>query len=78
MSKLLCISPIDGSLYVERHLASNPEIQAALVKAELVQRAWKQVPLPERIAIARRAIEAFAARETQLAEELSRSENQEA
>ena len=70
MSKLLCISPIDGSLYVERHLASNPEIQAALVKAELAQRAWKQVPLPERIAIARRAIEAFAARETQLAEEL--------
>ena len=58
MSKLQCISPIDGSVYVERRLASNPEIQAALAQAELAQRAWKQVPLSERIAIARRAIAA--------------------
>ena len=34
MNKLQCISPIDGSVYVERHLASNPEIQAALARAE--------------------------------------------
>lgn len=70
MSKLQCISPIDGSVYVERHLASNPEVLVALAKAELAQQAWKQTPLRERIAIGRRAIEAFAARETQLAEEL--------
>ncbi|MDZ4333166.1 MAG: aldehyde dehydrogenase family protein [Pseudomonas sp.] len=70
MSKLQCISPIDGSVYVERHLASNPEIQVALVKAELAQQAWKNTPLAERIAIGRKAIAAFAAKETQLAEEL--------
>ena len=70
MSKLQCISPIDGSVYVERHLASNPEIQAALLKAELAQQAWKNTPLAERIAIGRKAIVAFAAKETQLAEEL--------
>ena len=70
MSKLHCISPIDGSVYVERHLASNPEVLVALAKAELAQHAWKQTPLRERIAIGRRAIEAFAAREAQLAEEL--------
>ncbi|WP_339412529.1 aldehyde dehydrogenase family protein [Pseudomonas sp. EA_35y_Pfl2_R5] len=70
MSKLQCISPIDGSVYVERRLASNPEIQAALAKAELAQQAWKNTPLAERIAIARKAISAFAAKETQLAEEL--------
>ena len=70
MSKLQCISPIDGSVYVERHLASNPEIQAALAKAELAQQAWKSTPLAERIAIGRKAIAAFAAKETQLAEEL--------
>lgn len=70
MSKLQCISPIDGSVYVERHLASNPEIQAALAKAELAQQAWKTTPLAERIAIGRKAIAAFAAKETQLAEEL--------
>ncbi|MDG9756812.1 aldehyde dehydrogenase family protein [Pseudomonas sediminis] len=70
MSKLQCISPIDGAVYVERHLASNPEVLVALAKAELAQQAWKQTPLRERIAIGRRAIEAFAAREAQLAEEL--------
>ena len=70
MSKLQCISPIDGSVYVERHLASNPEIQAALAKAELAQVAWKNTALAERIAIGRKAIAAFAARESQLAEEL--------
>ncbi|WP_275545372.1 MULTISPECIES: aldehyde dehydrogenase family protein [unclassified Pseudomonas] len=70
MSKLQCISPIDGSVYVECHLASNPEVLVALAKAELAQQAWKQTPLRERIAIGRRAIEAFAAREAQLAEEL--------
>lgn len=70
MSKLQCISPIDGSVYVERRLASNPEIQAALALAELAQQRWKQVPLAERVAIGRRAIAAFAARESELAEEL--------
>ncbi|QNH00729.1 aldehyde dehydrogenase family protein [Pseudomonas sediminis] len=70
MSKLQCISPIDGSVYVERHLASNPEVLVALAKAELAQQSWKQTPLRERIAIGRRAIEIFAAREAQLAEEL--------
>lgn len=70
MSKLQCISPIDGSVYVERHLASNPEIQAALAKAELAQQAWKNTSLAARIAIGRKAIAAFAAKESQLAEEL--------
>lgn len=70
MSKLQCISPIDGSVYVERDLASNPEIRAALAKAEQAQKAWKNTPLAERVAIGRRAIAAFAAKEAQLAEEL--------
>lgn len=70
MNKLQCISPIDGSLYVERELASAGEIQAALAKAELAQQRWRQTPVAERVAIGRRAIAAFAAKEAQLAEEL--------
>ena len=70
MSKLQCISPIDGSLYVERDLASASEIKAALAKAERAQQAWKHTPVAERVAIGRQAIAAFAAREEQLAEEL--------
>jgi acyl-CoA reductase-like NAD-dependent aldehyde dehydrogenase len=70
MSKLQCISPIDGSLYVERELASASEVKAALAKAERAQQGWKRAPVAERVAIARQAIAAFAAREDQLAEEL--------
>lgn len=70
MSKLQCISPIDGSVYVERALATASEIQAALARAEQAQQRWRQTPLAERVAIGRRAIAAFAAREAQLAEEL--------
>ncbi|NQD93382.1 aldehyde dehydrogenase family protein, partial [Pseudomonas sp. CrR25] len=70
MSKLQCMSPIDGSLYVERDLASAAEIQAAVTKAEQAQRTWKSTPLAERVAIGRQAIAAFAAKEDQLAQEL--------
>ncbi|WPC05851.1 aldehyde dehydrogenase family protein [Pseudomonas benzenivorans] len=70
MSKLQCISPVDDSLYVERELATAAQIEAALAKAEQAQRAWKTTPLSERVAIGRKAIAAFAAKEEQLAEEL--------
>jgi len=70
MSKLQCISPIDGSVYVERHLASNPEVLAALAKAEAAREPWKHTPVAARVALVRKAISAFAARESQLAEEL--------
>ena len=70
MSKLQCISPIDGSVYVERHLASNPEVLAALAKAEAAREPWKNTPVSERVTLVRKAIAAFAARESQLADEL--------
>ncbi|UCP00611.1 aldehyde dehydrogenase family protein [Metapseudomonas lalkuanensis] len=71
MSKLLqTFSPIDGSVYVERPWASSVEIAAALERAEAARGKWKGVPVAERVAITRRAIAAFAAREAQLAEEL--------
>ncbi|MBS7661993.1 aldehyde dehydrogenase family protein [Pseudomonas lalucatii] len=72
MSKLQCISPIDGALYVERDLATAAQIEAALAKAERAQLAWKATPLSKRVAIGRRAIAAFAVKEAQLAEELCR------
>lgn len=71
MSKQLqCISPIDGSVYVERPLASTSEIAMALAKAEQAQKVWKHTTLAERVSIARKAIAVFAAKENQLAEEL--------
>lgn len=70
MAKLQCISPIDGSVYVERELASAEQISAALERAEQAQRQWKQTPLAKRIAIARKAVELLSAQEAELANEL--------
>ncbi|WP_339516157.1 aldehyde dehydrogenase family protein [Pseudomonas sp. RL_15y_Pfl2_60] len=70
MASLKCISPIDGSVYVERELATAHEIDAALAQAEKAQLHWKQTPLSERIAIARKAIDIFSAKEGLLAQEL--------
>ena len=57
-------------MYVERELAGAEQIAAALAKAEKAQQAWKRTPLSERVAIGRKAIAAFVAKESQLAEEL--------
>ncbi|MDH4557493.1 aldehyde dehydrogenase family protein [Pseudomonas sp. BN417] len=71
MSKLLqTISPIDGSVYVERSWASATDVGSALERSEAAREAWKRTPVAERVAITHRAVSAFASREAQLAEEL--------
>jgi acyl-CoA reductase-like NAD-dependent aldehyde dehydrogenase len=44
------ISPVDGSVYVERVLADAATVDAVLHRAVAAQRAWRSVPLPERVA----------------------------
>jgi len=65
------ISPVDGSVYVERTLASPVQIEAALESARLAQRAWRTVPIAERAAILSRFCDAFASHGDAIAEELS-------
>ncbi|MBK9746078.1 MAG: aldehyde dehydrogenase family protein [Chloroflexi bacterium] len=50
------ISPIDGSVYVERELADAQQIDAALSTAVAAQAAWKHTPLADRMAICERAV----------------------
>ncbi|WP_090330380.1 aldehyde dehydrogenase family protein [Nitrosomonas sp. Nm51] len=64
------ISPIDGSVYAERALASSGQVDAALAKAKQAQAGWRSMPLEERKALCSRAVEAFAANEAVIAEEL--------
>jgi acyl-CoA reductase-like NAD-dependent aldehyde dehydrogenase len=66
------ISPIDGAVYVERPLASDQDIEAALAKAAAAQAKWKQVPVAERAAIIRRMVEWCVERADKLGEELTR------
>ena len=43
------ISPVDGSVYVERELAPPRAIDAALERARHAQQGWRTVPVEARI-----------------------------
>lgn len=70
MEKLRCISPIDNSLYIERPLATDYEIQNALSLAQRAQPGWAQVPLGEKVALVRRAVAILQEKKAQLGEEI--------
>ena len=65
------ISPVDGSVYVERTLAAPAQVEAALESARLTQRAWRAVPMAERAAILNRFCDVFESHRDAIAEELS-------
>jgi acyl-CoA reductase-like NAD-dependent aldehyde dehydrogenase len=69
--RLVTQSPVDGSTYVERPFASESEVQRALDAAVRAQQTWRRVPLKDRAAIVSKAIDAFVARRTELAQEIS-------
>ena len=66
------VSPIDGSVYVERELASANRIEEALGGAAAAQKKWKQVPVIERAAICRAMAAWCVERSESLGEELTR------
>lgn len=65
------ISPVDGSVYVERELADAIAARATLERAARAQRDWARRPLAERKAVCSRAVDAFVARKDAIAAELT-------
>ena len=65
------ITPVDGSVYIERPLAAEGDIESALARAVAAQRQWKRVPLGERVAIVRRMVEWCVSRADKIGDELS-------
>ena len=65
------ISPVDGSVYAERDLASDELIEQALQAAVAAQRSWKQAPVAERAALCRRMADWCVAQADTLAQELT-------
>ena len=65
------ITPVDGSVYAERELASARSIEKALEKGAQAHKTWKQVPVAERVAVCRRMAAWCVERADELAEELS-------
>ena len=72
MSVLRAISPVDGSVYVERERASSKAIEAALEAAVRSQKSWSKTAVGERAAICRRMAAWCVERADTLGEELTR------
>ena len=70
-SRIQSISPVDGSVYTERHAASDLEIEDKLTKATNAQREWKTLPISERASICRRMVSLLVGRAEQLGTELT-------
>ncbi|HEX2827953.1 MAG TPA: aldehyde dehydrogenase family protein [Burkholderiales bacterium] len=66
------ISPIDGSILVERPLATNDELAKVLEQAAAAQKHWKRVPLPERAATCRRMADYCVDHADRIGEEITR------
>ena len=56
MSKITCISPIDGSIYAERDVQSKAEIEGLLKTARAAQSKWAETDLDKRISLVERVI----------------------
>ncbi|MGC2048480.1 MAG: aldehyde dehydrogenase family protein, partial [Gallionella sp.] len=70
--ELITISPIDGSVAVQRPYATSDEIHAALTRAKLAQRSWQSTPLATRAALVTSALDALVAQKDAIAVELTR------
>ena len=68
---LQTISPVDGSLYVERPLASAAQIESALARSVTAQREWRQTTVAERVTVCRRAADWLVERADELGRELT-------
>lgn len=71
MSSQKTISPVDGSVFVERELATDAQIECALAAAVIAQRHWRAVPLENRMMICRLLVNAMEAQACAIGEELS-------
>src|SRR5579862_5930008 len=65
------ITPVDGSVYVERELATHAEIDRVLTAASAAQHGWKALTVAERAAYCTRMVDAFVADKARIAVELT-------
>ena len=64
-------SPIDGSIYVERPIASDQAVNAAVERARTAQADWARVPVAERAAYMLKMLEALVGMSDEIVPELA-------
>lgn len=65
------ISPVDGSVYVERPFATRGGIEKTLLDARSAQREWRNTPLESRLDLIRLGVDQLVAKREQLSLELA-------
>ncbi|MEZ5839754.1 MAG: aldehyde dehydrogenase family protein [Hyphomicrobiales bacterium] len=65
------VSPVDGSVYAERPVASAEAVSAALASARAAQAEWRKVPISGRASVATAAVEAMLAMRDDIVPELA-------
>ncbi len=71
MTKMKCISPIDGTVYAEREFDVRAQIDERLNAAKTAQKDWAVRPVSERVAIVKKAINALEAMNDEIVLELA-------
>jgi acyl-CoA reductase-like NAD-dependent aldehyde dehydrogenase len=71
MHRLRTVTPVDGSIYVERPLAGDAEIDAAVTSAVAAQREWRARSVEERATALSAFVDAFVAERDAIASELT-------
>ena len=64
-------SPVDGSIHVERPVASDGEIQATLQRAKAAQAEWVRVPIAERGRYCKAMLDAMVAMKDEIVPEIA-------
>lgn len=70
--KFQTISPIDGSVYIERAYSSDIDVKAALTKAKYAQVSWRKVSVETRADFCHQFVNALCKRKADIAEEITR------
>lgn len=68
---LQCISPIDGTVYAERPVASKQDAIAIVEKARAAQKKWAATPLEERISLVLKCVEVLGSKNDEIVPELA-------
>ncbi len=71
MSKITCISPIDGSVYVERDTLAPEAARQAVARARAAQESWAARPLEERVQLVLKGVENVGAMNDEIVTELA-------
>ena len=71
MQTIRTVTPVDGSTYVERAVAGEREVDAAIAAAVAAQREWRTHTIEERAAALSAFVDAFVAERDDIATELT-------